>query len=157
MRDDRPARDDRFSLTSILLLALACALAPAVGAQEQTFKARLSSVPISADMAALITGSGSVTGTLSGHTLTLTGLFTGLQSPATLAHVHIGERTGVRGPAVFDVRVDRAPTGSLSATIELTDPQIASLTRGFFYIQLHSEKAPDGNLWGWLLVPEGQR
>src|SRR5262245_3457479 len=73
MRDDRPARDGRFSLTSILLLALACALAPAVSGQEQTFKARLSSVPISADMAALITGSGSVTGTLSGHTLTVTG------------------------------------------------------------------------------------
>jgi len=21
-------------------------------------------------------------------------------------------------------------------------------------VQLHSEKAPDGNLWGWLLAPE---
>jgi hypothetical protein len=157
MRDDRPVQDGRFALTSILLLALACALAPAARAQEQTFKARLSSVPISADMAAQITGSGSVSGTLSGHTLTLNGLFTGLQTPATLAHVHIGERTGVRGPVVFDVRVDHATTGSMSATIELTDAQIASLNRGFFYIQLHSEKAPDGNLWGWLLVPEGQR
>ena len=56
----------------------------------QVFKGRLSPVPISADMVGRITGSGSFTGELTGTTLTLAGLFTGLQSPATLAHVHIG-------------------------------------------------------------------
>jgi hypothetical protein len=120
----------------------------------QTFKGRLSPVPISADMVTRITGSGSFTGELTGSTLTIAGLFTGLQSPATLAHVHIGERIGVRGPAVFDVRVDKATTGSMSATIELTESQMASLRRGFFYVQIHSEKAADGNLWGWLLAEE---
>lgn len=120
----------------------------------QTFKGRLSPVPISADMVTRITGSGSFTGQLTGSTLTIAGLFTGLQSPATLAHVHIGERTGVRGPAVFDVRVDKATTGSMSATIELSEAQMASLRRGLFYVQIHSEKAADGNLWGWLLAEE---
>lgn len=142
---------------AILLLAVVWPGAVATWAQpnapeKQTFKARLSPVPISADMVTSITGSGSLTAELSGTTLTIAGLFTGLQSPATLAHVHIGERTGLRGPAVFDVRVDHATTGSLSATIDLSEMQIASLRRGFFYVQLHSEKAPDGNLWGWLLA-----
>ena len=105
-------------------------------------------------MAGRITGSGSMTAQLSGTTLTITGLFTGLQSPATQAHVHIGERTGVRGPAAFDVRVDKATTGSMSATIELSETQMASLRRGFFYVQIHSETAVDGNLWGWLLAEE---
>jgi CHRD domain-containing protein len=139
-------------------LAIAAAAAIGLRAQEsQTFKARLSPVPLSADMVTRITGSGSLTGVLNGATLTLAGLFTGLQSPATNAHVHIGERTGVRGPAVFDVRLDQATTGSISATIELTQPQIASLKRGLFYLQLQSEKAPDGNLWGWLLVSEDRK
>lgn len=139
-------------------MAIAAAAAIGLRAQEsQTFKARLSPVPLSADMVTRITGSGSLTGVLNGATLTLAGLFTGLQSPATNAHVHIGERTGVRGPAVFDVRLDQATTGSISATIELTQPQIASLKRGLFYLQLQSEKAPDGNLWGWLLVSEDRK
>jgi hypothetical protein len=126
---------------------------PAAQASSR-FKGRLSPVPLSADMVTRITGSGSFSGELTGTTLTIAGLFTGLQSPATLAHVHIGERTGVRGPAVFDVRVDKATTGSLSATIELTESQIASLRRGFFYLQINSEKAADGNLWGWLLAED---
>jgi len=145
----------RVHVAAILTFSVVITAIAGLRAQEsQTFRGRLSPVPISADMASRITGSGSMTAQLSGTTLTIAGLFTGLQSPATLAHVHIGERTGVRGPAVFDVRVDKATTGSMSATIELSESQIASLRRGFFYVQIHSEKAADGNLWGWLLAEE---
>jgi hypothetical protein len=148
----------RERLAAILLLAVAAGAVARVLAQEsQTFKARLSPVPISADMVTRITGSGSLNGVLTGTTLTLTGLFTGLQSAATTAHVHIGERMGVRGPTVFDLRVDPATAGSMSATIALNESQITSLRRGFFYVQIESEKAPDGNLWGWLLLPEVRR
>jgi len=31
---------------------------------------------------------------------------------------------------------------------------VTDLEKGRFYVQLHSEKAPDGNLWGWLLPQE---
>lgn len=145
-------RETRRVHVAILLLAIVWPGMAARAQEKQAFKARLAPVPISADMAASITGSGSATAELSGTTLTITGLFTGLQTPATLAHIHIGERTGVRGPATFDVRVDRATTGTLSASIELTETQIASLKKGCFYLQIHSEKAADGNLWGWLLM-----
>ena len=141
----------------ILLFAFILTITGVRAQQPGVFRGRLSPVPISADMVTRITGSGSMTAQLSGTTLTIAGLFTGLQSPATHAHVHIGERTGVRGPAVFDVRVDKATTGSMSATIELSEPQIASLRRGFFYVQVHSEKAADGNLWGWLLPAEEKK
>jgi CHRD domain-containing protein len=141
----------------ILLFAFILTITGVRAQQSGVFRGRLSPVPISADMVTRITGSGSMTAQLSGTTLTIAGLFTGLQSPATLAHVHIGERTGVRGPSVFEVRVDKATTGSMSATIELSEPQIASLRRGFFYVQVHSEKAADGNLWGWLLPAEEKK
>src|SRR6478735_420993 len=44
--------------------------------------------------------------------------------------------------------------GTISGSIELTKPQIDDLAAGRLYIQLHSQKAPDGNLWGWLLASE---
>jgi hypothetical protein len=35
--------------------------------------------------------------------------------------------------------------------VQLNKEQLADLAQGKLYIQLHSEKAPEGNLWGWLL------
>jgi hypothetical protein len=39
----------------------------------------------------------------------------------------------------------------------LTKDQVDDLAAGRLYVQLHSQKAPDGNLWGWLLMPEGKK
>ena len=81
----------RVHVAAILTFSVVITAIAGLRAQEsQTFRGRLSPVPISADMASRITGSGSMTAQLSGTTLTIAGLFTGLQSPATLAHVHIG-------------------------------------------------------------------
>ncbi len=45
----------------------------------------------------------------------------------------------------------------VSGSFDLTASQVADLEKGRLYVQLHSEKAPDGNLWGWLLLPESRR
>ena len=117
-----------------------------------TFHARLSTVPIDLTMASTIAGSGSVTGTLKGRTLVLTGKFAGLKTPATVARVHRSPTRGMRGDAIFDLTVSAAGTsGELSGTLELSAAQVEDLEKGRLYVQLHSEKAPDGNLWGWLL------
>ena len=122
-----------------------------VGAQGGgTFKARLSPVPIDATMAANVAGSGSVTAVLTGAKLSITGTFEGLRSPATVAQVHSG-RKGVRGPSVFDLTVTKATSGAIEGNLTLTREQGADLNAGKLYVQIHSEKAPDGNLWGWLL------
>jgi hypothetical protein len=123
---------------------------------EERFKARLSPVGIEAAKRAEITGSGSVSAVLAGAKLSVTGSFDGMQSPATLAQVHQGVATGVRGPAIGDLAVSHAPGGSITGTLNLTAEQVESLRKGKLYIQIdseqnHSEKAPDGNLWGWLL------
>jgi hypothetical protein len=148
-----------------LSLWLALPIAAALGAgalsaqQPKTFKARLSPVPIDVSMQSTIAGSGSVTATLTGTRLAITGAFDGLRSPATIAQLHKGPVRGVRGPNLFDLTVAKTePTsGTLSASVELTPLQIADLEKGRLYVQLHSEKAPDGNLWGWLLPQENRR
>jgi len=117
----------------------------------KTYRARLSSVPMDLAMAATIAGSGSATAVLSGSKLTVTGTFDGLKSPATIVQLHKGQR-GVRGPAVLDLQATKGTSGTILGTLDLNPQQIQDLQNARLYIQLHSEKAPDGNLWGWLML-----
>jgi CHRD domain len=132
---------------------------PQPGAQAQaakTYRARLSTVPMDLAMAATVAGSGSVTASLAGSKLTVTGTFEGLKSPATIVQLHKGQR-GVRGPAVLDLQATKATSGTISGTLDLTPQQLQDLQNSRLYVQLHSEKAPDGNLWGWLMPQETKR
>jgi CHRD domain len=127
--------------------------------QPKTYRARLSPVPIDISMQATIAGSGSVTAVLTGSKLAVTGTFDGLKSPATIAQIHKGPTRGVRGPNVLDLVVAKtdAASGTISGSFDLSTIQIADLEKGRLYVQLHSEKAPDGNLLGWLLPQENKR
>ena len=91
-------------------------------------------------------------GLLQQRELTITGTFEGLRSPATTAQLRRGPK-GIRGPAILDLdlTISKATKGTLSGSVELTPDQIADLRNGMLYVQLQSERAPDGNLWGWLL------
>jgi hypothetical protein len=44
-----------------------------------------------------------------------------------------------------------ATSGGVTGVFDLDANQLESLRKGRLYIQIASEKAPDGNLWGWLL------
>ena len=96
------------------------------------------------------TGLGTATAVLTGTKLSVSGTFSGLQTPATIAQVHVGPK-GISGPAVLDLTVTKATSGTLQGELMLTSAQVEHLKRGRLYIQIHSEKAPDGNLRGWLL------
>jgi len=147
------AKRKRFTM---VLLCVIVWIGHAAGAQNapagETFKARLSPVPIDATMMSTIAGSGSLTATLAGKQLTITGTFEGLRSPATTAQIHRGPK-GIRGPVILDLdlTISKAVKGTFSGSIELTPDQIADLRNGRLYVQIQSERAPDGNLWGWLL------
>ena len=145
-------------MTRTLVTALALiALTAQYQAQSAQYRARLSVVPIDIPMQSAIAGSGSVTATLKGTTLALTGTFAGLKTPATAARVHRGPRTAMRGPAIGDLTATAATSGSITGSVELTKEQIDDLAAGRLYIQLHSQKAPDGNLWGWLLAADPKK
>jgi hypothetical protein len=130
-----------------------------VAQQPKTFRARLSPVPIDVAMQATVAGSGSVTAVLTGAKLSITGSFDGLKSAATIAQIHKSPTRGVRGPNVLDLAVAKTDpaSGTISGSFDLSAIQIADLEKGRLYVQLHSEKAPEGNLWGWLLPQENKR
>lgn len=126
-----------------LLLALACT--------AQTYKIRLAPVAMDLAMRENIEGSGTVNATLAGTRLTIDGMFAGLTSNATIASIHQGSAAGVRGPKLLGLTVTKAASGILTGSFELTPDQLDAFKKGKWYVQIHSEKAPDGNLWGWLV------
>lgn len=141
----------RTFVIAVAILAIGAGL-PAQA--QETFTARLSPVAIEPAQRNNVTGQGSASATLSGNRLSITGSFAKLQTPATIARLHHGKGTGIRGPALADVTVVHAMEGTITASLTLTTEQIEALRRGRLYIQIHSEKAPEGNLWGWLFRQE---
>ena len=140
----------RVVAVAVILFSTHAASAQRGEASEETFKARLSTVPVDATMMSTVAGSGSLTGVLAGRKLTINGAFEKLRSPATLAQVHQAPK-GLRGPVIFDLSVTKATSGTVSGTLELSPAQIEDLRNGRLYVQIHSQQAPDGNLRGWLL------
>ena len=130
---------------------------PVTAQSGKAFKARLSPVPVDLTMTPTVAGSGAITAVLTGNKLTISGTFEGLKSPATIAQVHKGPIAGVRGPVVFDLAVSKGTSGTISGSADLTPLQLTDLEKRRLYVQLHSEKAPDGNLWGWLVVQESKK
>ena len=131
--------------------AVVCFLEPSAAQNQERFKARLSTVPMDGGMRGTVAGSGAASAVLAGTKFTITGTFAGLISPATVARLHGSLATGVRGASFADLTVSKALNGTITGSVDLTPQQLQSLRKGQVYIQISSEKAPDGNLWGWLL------
>lgn len=119
--------------------------------KPETYKIRLTPVAMDTAMKVNIAGSGSASAVLTGGKLSISGTFDGLLSPATTAQIHRGSATGVRGPVILDLAISPATNGTVSGTFDLAPDQVDSLRKGRLYIQIASVRAPDGNLWGWLL------
>ena len=142
---------------ALVLAALWIPAGSSLDAQSsRTFKTRLSPVPVPTYNPA-IAGVGSVTATITGNKLTIAGTFEGLASPATTANIRKSTKTGVRGDVILNLTVTTGTSGSISGTFDLTPAQVQELAAGRYYVQVQSEKAPEGNLWGWLLAQENRK
>ncbi len=151
-------------MRNLKTLVLAGAVAAAVtfpaaraGAQAtRRYQARLTAVPHTVQQLETLAGSGSATATLAGTKLTISGTFEGLPSAATRAELHQG-RPGVPGPMVSALTISTDTKGTITGTVTLTAAQAQDLQKDWLYIQLYSEKAPDGHLRGWLFPEESSR
>jgi hypothetical protein len=137
-------------ITSAFLLG-ACFLNVLPSAAASTFHVRLSPGPRLVGTRADRSGGGAVTATLEGNSLTLQGSFGGLLAVPTGAGLHMSSLPGVRGPVIADLTISPDTTGTLSGTIQLNSHQLAALRKGGLYIEIDSDKAPEGDLWGWIM------
>jgi len=143
----------RYALPVLGMIAAAWSLAAQA---QESFKTRLAPVPIDERLAPTVKGHGSVSAVLAGSKLTITGSFEGMLSPAIAAHLFESKITGTRGVAVQDLTVSKGTAGDISGTVDLTPSQVEGLRKGLLYVVVHSQGAPDGNLWGWLLKQGGK-
>ena len=130
-----------------LALVVLC-VTPAWGDDYAT---RLTAVAYDGAMRANVQGDGHVTASLNGNALTVKGDFSALPSTATGAKLYSGPGIGVPGPAILDLQLSGQSDGSFQGSFTLNKTQLAALKRGHVYVQINSQKAPEGNLWGWLL------
>src|SRR5271170_5539672 len=116
------------------LFAVSIAACIALTAQKaETYRVRLTPVSMDAAMRVNIAGSGSASAVLNGNRLSINGTFDGLLSPATSGQIHGGSATGVRGPAILELKVSPAKTGTVSGAFDLTADRVESLRKGRLY------------------------
>jgi hypothetical protein len=132
------------------VLALLLCATP-VAAED--FETRLAPSPVTEGTRGNVMGEGTATAILDGNKLTVRGKFAGLAGNATRAALYDGIRIGAMGPKIADITVTPAVSGEVSGSVTLTPRQANAVRSGRVYIQLDSEKAPEGNLTGWLLPP----
>jgi hypothetical protein len=132
-----------------LIAAILCAAfcAPALGADN--YQTDIGPTPKNGRQGGNVQGRGTVQATLDNGTFSLHGKFSGLSSPATEAHLCIGNVMGGTGPSIGDLTIAPAQSGGISGTFALTPDQVAALKTGRLYVMLNSQSAPKGNLWGW--------
>jgi len=118
---------------------------------QEVYRARLSPMPTTPQTVTTILGEGEVILTLNGNSLTVDGTFTGMSSAATGAHIHNGP-PAQPGPVIHTLEVSQATNGSVNGTISLTEEQVEALINNEFYIQIHSESNPPGELRGWAFL-----
>ena len=137
------------SFLSSVILVLAAAGAPALAADK--YITNLGPMPMDDASKVNIQGRGDVSATLDGRRLSVSGSFHGLPSPATAGHINLSLATGVPGDKIFDLTVTQAMAGTVSGDVTLSAKQAAAFRTGKLYVQIDSQKAPDGTIWGWLL------
>jgi hypothetical protein len=140
-----------------LTLSLLCATAVASAQPSATLRARLSPVPIDVAMQETIAGVGAATATLAGTTLTVEGTYRGLVTPATTVQIYESARQGMRGTLVGEFASGGGTAGTFKGTVTLSADRAAAFAKGLLYVQIQSEKAPDGNLRGWFIPAKGRR
>ena len=117
---------------------------------SQQFSGRLSVLPVNPVTVNSMSGEGYVIGTLDDMALMITGTFTGLSSPATAAHIHQAPPAR-RGQARFTLEVTTSTSGTIAGSVVLSADQIELLHSRSYYVQVHTENNPDGEIRGWLL------
>src|ERR1700742_5129222 len=120
------------------------------GAADRRYQGDLDPLPHDNSTRDAVVGTGTVSATLTGNMLTITGNFSELSSTATAAHLQMGAAMGVPGPKIGELTVTRARDGAISGSIKLNGAEIDALNRGAMYVHIDSVNAADGNSWSWL-------
>jgi hypothetical protein len=140
----------RSALVAPLILLAFTVPAPA---QDATvFGDKLGTIPVSNANRAQVSGTGYVSGTLSGSTLEIEGTYEGLTAPASRVALFAGRLGEKGGEEVATLEPSGDTSGSFSGTVELSEDQLAILQASGMFVVVGTEPNPDGEVRAWLVA-----
>ncbi len=113
-----------------------------------TYKATLGGAAEVPAVMTKATGSGAVSVDTATKKLSWTVQYAGLSGPATAAHIHCGAAAGANGGVAVNLGANVA--SPISGSGEMTDAQMADLTAGKCYLNIHTAANKGGELRGQL-------
>ena len=100
-------------------------------------------------------GSAALTYDPATRTVTWTITYTGLSAPATMAHFHGPAEKGKNGPVVVWLSTKGSPAESpFKGEATLTPEQAQQFTAGEWYINVHTQAHPGGEIRGQVVPPK---
>lgn len=79
--------------------------------------------------------------------------YDGLSGPVTGAHFHGPAAADATADPVVPIPDDKLATSPIAGEATLDDAQIADLQAGMWYLNIHTEKFPDGEIRGQVTKP----
>ena len=138
----------KFSLAATSVLAVAMlAIGPAF-AEETKFMAMLSAAEEVPPTTSGGTGTANITWNSETKELSWTIDFAGLSGPVVAAHFHGPADPGANAGPVITIEDLESPSEGKAT---LTDEQAADLAAGKWYVNLHTEASPDGEIRGQVI------
>ncbi len=81
--------------------------------------------------------------------------YSGLSSPATMAHFHGPAKQGANGPVVIWLTTQGSPPANpITGSATLTAEQAQQLSAGMWYINVHTQSHPAGEIRGQVIPPK---
>jgi hypothetical protein len=117
-------------------------------AEEQHFTATLTGGEEVPPVETAATGTADVTYNTETMEVTWTAEFSGLSGPATAAHIHGPAPMGENAGPIVPIEDLESPS---EGTATLTEEQAADLQAGNYYLNIHTEANPDGEIRGQLM------
>ncbi len=127
-------------------------LTQATAGQSTFFSARLQGAQQVPPNSSGGTGSAYVLADNGTDSVFLTGNFTGLSAPATMAHIHNEGLPGVNGPVLIPLVVSLATQGTIHVAAAASDAAISQMTEGSTYVNIHNATYPGGEIRGQLTM-----
>jgi hypothetical protein len=150
--------DSRFSRRGLILAACLGGFIWAAPAQAQAISL---SVPMSGGQSVPpvetgATGTAKLTYNPATRVVTWDISYMGLSSPATMAHFHGPAQPGKNGPVVIWLtKQGTPPENPIKGEATLTPEQAQQFAAGEWYINLHTQSHPAGELRGQVVPPKG--
>lgn len=143
--------------TALLALASAGVLALPAAAQETAFMAELSGAaqvpPVQTDAM----GTADVTLDAEAMTVSWTITYEGLSGEPVAAHFHGPASPEETAPPVIDLSeslMAGVEEDRMEGSTEVTEEQMADLQAGLYYVNIHTEQNPDGEIRGQVVEGE---